>query len=364
MALEDRVKELEEELKVLKNEIQTTLLDIQEQILSHYYPSLYPSANKEFNLAQAKAAQQAAAVPPQPAPIYTAPAAPTYAPASPQPAAAPTQQPLAPTSRFHGKYQTQTITLVEEADEDETDEADPSQEEKSVRLAVVPKTNHNASKPAVNGRTPSAKLPVPSPEEVAQKLTAEDEAFLDAIVAKERTEPALKIPVSFDEFKDVMQQKAPENTEEENLFTEELLDELLKDSLSAFNEDLLNSVTGLLIPDLPDTSDTSESKSIDKQAVKSTVRKLLNWVDESIMVIGKGPTKQAIAMYVRAGDVSSEMREALLRLVDSSHVKPAEEKAGIRQIIDTLGDLNDILDHHTPEYLNQVMGFITEVNFG
>ena len=40
MELEQRVKTLEYEIKILKNEIQRTLLDIQEQILIHYYPSL------------------------------------------------------------------------------------------------------------------------------------------------------------------------------------------------------------------------------------------------------------------------------------------------------------------------------------
>lgn len=38
--LEQRVKTLEYEIKILKNEIQRTLLDIQEQVLVHYYPSL------------------------------------------------------------------------------------------------------------------------------------------------------------------------------------------------------------------------------------------------------------------------------------------------------------------------------------
>jgi hypothetical protein len=38
--LEQRVKALEYEIKILKNEIQRTLLDIQEQVLIHYYPSL------------------------------------------------------------------------------------------------------------------------------------------------------------------------------------------------------------------------------------------------------------------------------------------------------------------------------------
>jgi hypothetical protein len=40
MELEQRVKTLEYEMKILKNEIQRTLMDIQEQILVHYYPSL------------------------------------------------------------------------------------------------------------------------------------------------------------------------------------------------------------------------------------------------------------------------------------------------------------------------------------
>jgi hypothetical protein len=40
MALEERVEILEKELDVLKNQIQNTLLEVQEQLLLHYYPSL------------------------------------------------------------------------------------------------------------------------------------------------------------------------------------------------------------------------------------------------------------------------------------------------------------------------------------
>ncbi len=40
MELEQRVKTLEYEVKILKNEVQRTLLDIQEQVLVHYYPTL------------------------------------------------------------------------------------------------------------------------------------------------------------------------------------------------------------------------------------------------------------------------------------------------------------------------------------
>ncbi|MEZ4737487.1 MAG: hypothetical protein R3E79_61210 [Caldilineaceae bacterium] len=40
MSLETRVETLEHELKILKNEIESTLIEIQNQILLHYYPAL------------------------------------------------------------------------------------------------------------------------------------------------------------------------------------------------------------------------------------------------------------------------------------------------------------------------------------
>jgi hypothetical protein len=46
MELDQRVKALEYEMKILKNEIQRTLLDIQEQILVHYYPALRSEESK------------------------------------------------------------------------------------------------------------------------------------------------------------------------------------------------------------------------------------------------------------------------------------------------------------------------------
>jgi hypothetical protein len=74
--LDQRVKALEYEIKILKNEIQRTLLDIQEQVLIHYYPtlrsddSLPPEAIAQaFSAKQAAAASSAAGPAPASAPI-------------------------------------------------------------------------------------------------------------------------------------------------------------------------------------------------------------------------------------------------------------------------------------------------------
>ena len=76
MELDQRVKALEYEIKILKNEIQRTLLDIQEQVLIHYYPtlrsddSLPPEAIAQaFSAKQAAAASSAAVPAPAPTPI-------------------------------------------------------------------------------------------------------------------------------------------------------------------------------------------------------------------------------------------------------------------------------------------------------
>lgn len=72
--LEQRVKTLEYEIKILKNQVQRALLDIQEQILIHYYPSLRteetatPKGIKQSMTSVQKKRQQmgAAASPPSP----------------------------------------------------------------------------------------------------------------------------------------------------------------------------------------------------------------------------------------------------------------------------------------------------------
>jgi hypothetical protein len=69
--LEQRVKTLEYEIKILKNEVQRTLLEIQEQILIHYYPDLRSEASlsegilQSFEAIQEKKAQLSKTSPPE-----------------------------------------------------------------------------------------------------------------------------------------------------------------------------------------------------------------------------------------------------------------------------------------------------------
>jgi hypothetical protein len=107
--LEQRVKTLEYELKILKNEIQRTLLDIQEQVLVHYYPDLRTNSDSDADAVshsmatiqekkgqldataqlRARAAAASEKANPQSAPIAAVPVAPTPTPPPP-----PVQQPM------------------------------------------------------------------------------------------------------------------------------------------------------------------------------------------------------------------------------------------------------------------------------
>ena len=74
MELEQRVKALEYEIKILKNEVQRTLLEIQEQVLLHYYPALradesVPSEAIIQSLEQARQKTASVANPAAPTPV-------------------------------------------------------------------------------------------------------------------------------------------------------------------------------------------------------------------------------------------------------------------------------------------------------
>ncbi|MBI5565400.1 MAG: hypothetical protein HY870_10910 [Chloroflexi bacterium] len=89
MELDARVKALEYEMKILKNEIQRTLLDIQEQVLVHYYPTLRaedtaPPAEAVAQLANRAAAAATASAP---APILKKVSLDEVRPTTPPPAA-------------------------------------------------------------------------------------------------------------------------------------------------------------------------------------------------------------------------------------------------------------------------------------
>ncbi|GJM40400.1 MAG: hypothetical protein DHS20C20_06820 [Ardenticatenaceae bacterium] len=327
MSLEDRVKELEEELKVLKNEIRATLLDIEEQVLVHYYPSLYPSVNEET---RPKLNQQ----PDPPQQTVNQPAMFSAIPVPPD---------------YFAKYNPQTVTLPEEPEDELPDIEDPllgfNDEE---RPSPIPETK---IKQNGNGRKPEN-----------NQLSADDNAFLDKLMAVESTPSKRKI--TFEEIKNrtakpkLLNENTPANV------TEALVDEMLQESPINHVEEFPSTLLNVFDSQTPQSKPNLIDSQVNRKAVRLTVRKLLTWVDKSVATIGKDNTNKAIEMYIRAGDLSREMRHALLRLVHSSQSPQPTKVAGIRQVIDTLGQLNDILDHHSPEYLNEVLAFISEVSFG
>lgn len=327
MSLEDRVQELEEELKVLKNEIRATLLDIEEQILVHYYPALYPTINEENRPKLNPQTEPAQPSFSQPQMISAIPVLPDY----------------------FAKYNPQTVTLAEEPEDEMLDNNDPiltGDDAKRPSVIAQPLKTHNG-----NGRS--------RPND---QLTADDNAFLDKLIAGETYPSHHKI--SFAEAKRRTANATRTNGNSSQKTEEALVDELLSVSPTTNVEEFPSALVTIFDASAPKSKPQISTGQVNSHAVRLTVRKLLTWVDQSVATIGKENTNKAIEMYIRAGDLSREMRHALLRLVSSSKSPQPTKVAGIRQVIDTLSKLNEILDHHSPEYLNEVLAFISEVSFG
>lgn len=366
MSLENRVQELEEELKVLKNEIQTTLLDIQEQILSHYYPALYASANVE---------NQATAPSAPPAP--TAPIAESAAEDWPEPA----QRRPAPPA---GKYKTQRVTLPVDTEVEEGEE---------MPAPFPPLPNAGAKQAPFHQETGGGANQAPYPQEAApparpamrkakaapapgetQSASPQQELLLssdvpDDIFPHKPAKNGVKTAVIddddalFEEFENLVRSKITEDIDDLDIPSAEALDQLFEETFPFLDHvDLdLNFEDE---PEDPQQAQPAQQDAIDSQAVRLTVKKLMTWVDESVAIIGRKRAVQAVEMYSRAGDLSAEMKASLSVLIESCYQPEPKERANIRQVIDTLGKLNDILDLHSPEYLDEVMNFIREVNFG
>ncbi|MBK7894799.1 MAG: hypothetical protein WAS33_23880 [Candidatus Promineifilaceae bacterium] len=305
-------------------------MDIEEQILVHYYPSLYPTLSED---ARPKLNPKTEPPPPtvnQPQMISAIPLPPDY----------------------FARFNPQKVTLPAEPEEDLMEIDDPIlADDKAERPSPTP------SKPAnnQNGNGHSNGTPL-------DQLTDEDNAFLDKLIAGESYPSHRK--VSFAE----VQKRAPKshlsNGQATPQVKEALVDELLAVGPKTAVEEHSSTLLHIFDARAPKSKPHLSTGQINSQAVRLTVRKLLTWVDQSVATIGKENTHKTIEMYIRAGDLSREMRHALLRLVNSSKSPQPTKPAGIRQVIDTLGQLNDILDHHTPEYLNELLVFISEVNFG
>jgi hypothetical protein len=226
--------------------------------------------------------------------------------------------------------------------------------------APTPAAERDASPPAAADETPSlvpgAAASQPSADAAVQNGThGEDEAPSPAagtLVETVSAEQGLGAD-PLEKYRGVLKSQSRQTDDDVEDITAHVLDELYAQSLPflEYDETILR-----LTP--------TESEPLKKLAIKETSRKIMRWLDNSVAVIGIDNTKQAIDMYVHAGDLPPEMRGALIRLVDNTPVTPAKTKASIREVIDALGKLNQLLDRHTTEYLNDVLTFISEVNFG
>ena len=338
MALEDRVKQLEEELNVLKNEIQTTLLDIQEHLLTNRYASLYPSSNSNSNPVNPVARTEDE---PKVIPVAIVPA------------------------EMQPQYQANRVFLTDESEEVEPQREAPTSlpNESPLNTVAKPPSGQNGDQQSEQGPQPDSQAkwrnnplltktdPIKDAAETEDVLDEDEKQFFASLA--EESAATNDLGLSFLNVADLLPRKTTDSTGQSDTVSDQILDELLAET---FVREAENKG--------PSSQSEEREKPYDSPALKRVAKVLLSWIDESVSLIGHKRTEQAIDWYVQAGEISKTLREPLKRLVRSSEATPPDETPNIKTIITTFGKMNEVLDNHSAAELSDVIDLIMEINFG
>ncbi len=114
----------------------------------------------------------------------------------------------------------------------------------------------------------------------------------------------------------------------------------------------------------PINGGTGKEKTAEKipdENVLSKVSRLLDWVEEGVSVIGKKRTVEAIEMYAKHERMSLEMKDLLLKLSDITPESSPPKGVSIKQVIETLSQLNKILNQGEERVdLNFILTFLED----
>lgn len=325
MALEDRVNQLENELKVLKNQIQNTLLDIREHLLNNTYSSLYsPSTTAEKSGSL-----------------------------SPHQQFADKKLDRADVGKLNvaQKYPTQQVVL-----KDETAEiiVPPEPDDFQIPAPIHAEPILNRPAASLGDHIPPKPIPAGSPSPP-----------VDSEVIDEAEDWQLE-----NQLNQLSQELADHNNQLdhfENLFGE--LSDRIASSRGGQTADeplTFESLQEMMDGEIPYIDEREiEEKLMREKLIRETVCEILSWLDDSIEFIGKERTRQAIQIYARNDQLSSELSQILITLIDSSPRQLDEStKPSVRDVVDTLSKLNHILDKFSLDDLLDGMNLISEVHSG
>lgn len=296
MKEESRIEALEHELKILKNEIQSTLLEIREQILNHYYPEL-----------RAEEPTHSASLPVRPT---------VGRPGLPPKAAPRSQEPVNTLSELAAKSQIQPFTdifLEDLSDEDLPDKNMPGED----------KDHDNPA----NSRPSAVDLTLLEDDEdedddsdLAVDLDAVD---LDVEAGNQRQQP-----------KGIQVVAGPRSSTGTAPKTREVNFRQLKQA---------NAVTAKPVADSVASQRAEKAETAAPQSKQPSFAALATWVSDGVTKAGKERVLQVVETYATGGKLSAETKASLEQLISLASDDEPATPPGTQEMLALMVGLDQIL---------------------
>jgi hypothetical protein len=283
MKEESRIEALEHELKILKNEIQTTLLEIREQILNHYYPEL--RAEEPLRTLSLPVRQQVGR-----------PGAP--AKASPRP-----QERTTSLSEIEAKGQIQPFSdiFLEDLEEDETDEEIDN---------------------LVNSRRPA--------------ILDDEDDFADDDDSDELDDDAADVTPAIDEGKVRKVVAAPRPNPGATPQTREVNFRQLKEASAGAPKAKPIAVEMGKI-------ELGKVESKTPKTSRPNFGALAVWVNDAVTKVGKTQALEIIETYAKGGKLADESKNSLMQLLAMAGNEEPATPAGTQEMLGLMVGLDQIL---------------------
>ena len=121
-----------------------------------------------------------------------------------------------------------------------------------------------------------------------------------------------------------------------------------------------DAITPKVLTDMINATLQDQEAGSDAYELHKSADKFDSWVHKSVEIFGKVATKQTIELYIASDTITTELCDKIKDVIDQS---PAQLLSDVRsttilQVTQSLTVLNDFLDTHTADQLENIVDFM------